>query len=400
MTYPKIYLAIDNCFASKRWTDPADWMRVVKSLGISYVEASADTECDPLYMGPAYLNNWIKKVNASSKTTSVKVVNLYSGHGTYATLGLAHTEESIRNRFLNEWLKPMSVTAGKVNAGLGFFCHAFPDAVLQNSEQYYKAEVNLYTHLAELSEYAAQNGCESIGVEQMYTPHQIPWTLKGAEKMLREVNRQSSSQFYITIDVGHQCGQRRFMRPGFGNLKEAFRDSRDDTMGLWLGPQTAYSAFSKAEGCLGIEENAAIEKIEREMDKYPYLFAEYEDGDPYLWLEKLGAYSPIIHLQQTSGKSSAHLPFTKENNKTGIISGEKVLRALLTSYQATENNGFMPEKSAKIFLTLEMFSGTADMNHDILNRLRETVAYWRQFVPEDGIPLDQLAINKGEAVYG
>jgi len=27
-TYPEICLAIDNCFASKRFTEPAEWMRL------------------------------------------------------------------------------------------------------------------------------------------------------------------------------------------------------------------------------------------------------------------------------------------------------------------------------------------------------------------------------------
>ena len=55
---PKIYLAIDNCFASKRWTDPEKWMNVIKSLGLNYVEASADNECDPLYLGSEYMKRW------------------------------------------------------------------------------------------------------------------------------------------------------------------------------------------------------------------------------------------------------------------------------------------------------------------------------------------------------
>ena len=32
--YPKIYLAIDNCFASKRWTTPNQWAKVISDLGV------------------------------------------------------------------------------------------------------------------------------------------------------------------------------------------------------------------------------------------------------------------------------------------------------------------------------------------------------------------------------
>ena len=60
MADPKLYLGIDNCFAYKRWTLPEEWMRVIHELGLKYVEASADTELDPLYMGPEHTKRWIE----------------------------------------------------------------------------------------------------------------------------------------------------------------------------------------------------------------------------------------------------------------------------------------------------------------------------------------------------
>ena len=73
MEFPRIYLAIDNCFASKRWTDPYEWMSLIKDMGVAFVEVSADNECDPLYMGSEYMNGWIEKVKAASAATGVKV---------------------------------------------------------------------------------------------------------------------------------------------------------------------------------------------------------------------------------------------------------------------------------------------------------------------------------------
>ena len=89
MIDPRVYLAIDNCFASKRWTRPMDWTSMIKEFGINHVEASADNECDPLYTDPAYLQDWLEDVESVCEKTGVKVANLYSGHGTYTLLGLA-----------------------------------------------------------------------------------------------------------------------------------------------------------------------------------------------------------------------------------------------------------------------------------------------------------------------
>jgi sugar phosphate isomerase/epimerase len=50
--------------------------------------------------------------------------------------------------------------------------------------------------------------------------------------------------------------------------------------------------------------------------------------DPYPWIEQLAALSPIIHLQQTVLHKSNHAPFTAEQNRTGIITREKVMEAV------------------------------------------------------------------------
>ncbi len=387
MTDPKIYLAIDNCFGSKRWTEPVEWMNTIKELGINYVEASADTECDPLYMGDDYMSDWVDKVNAASEKTGVKVANLYSGHGTYATLGLAHTDKRVRERFLNDWLKPMVKTAKSVNAGLGFFCHAFSDSVLQDAERYYEFKENLINDLSDLSSFADSIECGPIGVEQMYSPHQIPWTVDGAYEMMSQVYKRSNSPFYITIDVGHQSGQRKFLRMSREEIAEAHKKflSGDKLHTLWLGTVKAFKIFENSSKT----SEEMLNSIEAEMNAHQYMFAPYKDGDPYEWLGNLGAYSPIVHLQQTNGTSSGHQPFTAECNEKGIIKGEKVIEALKKAYSAPDDPN-MPKKCSDIMLTLEPFTGTADINRSALIKLRETVSYWRKFIPCDGVKLSEL----------
>ena len=367
-TSPRIRLAVDNCFASKRWTEPAEWMRIVRDLGLRYVEASADNECDPLYHGVPALEKWRDKCRRASAETGVKVVNLYSGHGTYATLGLAHTEPEVRDRFLNLWLKPMAKLAGELGAGLGFFCHAFPDSVLQSPERFQHAECDLFRRLAALATYAAECGCNKVGVEQMYTPHQIPWTIVGATKLLREVRREAQRDFYLTIDVGHQCGQWKFRRPE--------RSEWEQRTALWAGR-------------LPVRKQTPFEDVQKEMEHCPWLFASEEDGDPWRWLGELGRYSPIIHLQQCDGKSSPHWPFSADRNALGIIEPENVLRALAHAYRQPPESG-MPAPCDEICLTLEIFSGTGEFNRDILAKIKESGAFWRKWIPEDDLTLDKL----------
>src|ERR1039458_5315347 len=153
MMSPRIHLAIDNCFASKRWTRPADWAGIVKEWGIRNVEASADNECDPLYADLEYLEDWLRDVQAACKQRGVSVANLYSGHGTYATLGLASPDRRNQKRLQHQWLEVMIRNAAQLGAGLGFYCHAFNGDILQDRTAYAAAENGLYGRLAELAAY-------------------------------------------------------------------------------------------------------------------------------------------------------------------------------------------------------------------------------------------------------
>ena len=62
--YPRIYLAINNCVLYKRWTRPDEWGRIIRDMGIYYIEASADNELDPLYTGEEHLRRWVDEVRA------------------------------------------------------------------------------------------------------------------------------------------------------------------------------------------------------------------------------------------------------------------------------------------------------------------------------------------------
>jgi sugar phosphate isomerase/epimerase len=356
--FPRLYLALDNCFASKRWTAPLEWMQIARECDIHCLEASADTECDPLYTPPDALADWRDAVLSATQATGVKVANLYSGHGTYATLGLAHPDKRVRDHIQHRWLEPMIDLARSLEAGLGFFCHAFPQATLADPAKYAAAVNDLTRRLGELAGYAESEGLSSLSVEQMYTPHQIPWTIAGAEQIMREAFRQAGAPLYITLDSGHQVGQGHF------------QDSRFQHRGT--------ETTEKSQSA-----DSSIQTVQ------PYMIAEPEDGDLYAWLRRLGGYSPIIHLQQTDGTESKHKPFTAANNAKGIVEPRRVLQALYEAYSSPAPEG-LPPRCESIYLTLELFSGTLDKPDYILKIIRESAAYWRQFIPQDGVGLDTL----------
>lgn len=390
---PKIYLSIDNCFASKRWTEPEDWIGVVQQLGLNYVSASADNECDPLYTTPEYIKDWIAKLKRASEKTGVTVSQFFSGHGTYATLGLCHPDERIRENILEGWLKPMCEIAGAFDANLGFFTHGLSVKTLECEVAYDEMMSLLEEYLTKIALWSDTFGCKTVSLEQMYSPHQPPWTLSGAEALLQNVFSAAGKPLYLTVDVGHQVGQNKFSYPDIGKIIKNLNSEMQykATEKLWLGSKYADQLYQKALENPEHQESVLIE-LQEEMDRHKHCFSyDEKDGDTYYWLERFGCYSPIIHLQQTDGISSKHLGFTPENNKYGKIEGMQVLRALLKSYQQ-EVNICMPPRIEDIYLTLEIFSKTNDRPDEIIRRLKYSVDYWRQFIPEDGIELDELVV--------
>ena len=86
---------------------------------------------------------------------------------------------------------------------------------------------------------------------------------------------------------------------------------------------------------------------------------------------------------------SAHNPFTHQNNETGIVHPKKVFEAIKESYDAANEDG-MPPKVSEIYLAFELFFGVMDTQEDIIKAMRESVGFWRQYLPRDGMTLDEL----------
>jgi hypothetical protein len=211
----------------------------------------------------------------------------------------------------------------------------------------------------------------------MYTPTQGYFKISHCTDLLRRVYKTGGNPLYLTIDTAHQAGQSLFMKPSREQLVQMIQDR--DTYGARLGRHLTEL----------VENGCSLKELERAMAQYDYMFAEPGDEDLYRWAEKLGAYSPIIHLQQTDGTYSAHRPFTKKYNNGGIVRPDKLLKALAACYDAPEPDG-MPPRVKEIYLAFELFFGVTESAGSILDAVRESIQYWRAYIPRDGITLGEL----------
>lgn len=394
MDYPKIYLALDNCFAIKRWVEPETWGPLIQSMGFEHIEASFDNEIDFLYSPQWYIDEWFDRLATMEKEEGVTVSNFFTGYQTYRTVGLGHPDVRMARHLLNNWLKPAIKKIGPRGNRIGFSLHAIPDEAMQNPHKYQSCMEQVKDLLAEAAQCAVENGGSELCMEAMYVPYQTPWTIHGTREFLADVYARGKGPLYTTVDVGHMTGQRRFLKPTAEALQTAYSQALEGGAEIpYLGADSTVAIW---QTCLDekVPVDEAMARVSSDMADYPYLFSDSEDdGDPYAWLEALGCWSPVVHMQQTDNMSASHAAFTPKDNATGIIKGDSLLRAIAKSYE--QDIPGMPPKAKAIYLSFEVFAKNTEINRGIIQKFKETQAYWREFIPEDGLPLDVLIARLG-----
>ncbi len=383
---PRIHIGIDNCFALKRWTTPAEWARVVRELGMRYIECVPDLEAEPLLTPDDYRRDWVEAVCEAQAKEGVQTVMLYSNNTTYDTVGFAHPDKRVRDNIVDKWFENFCRLAEGIGADIGYFVHGLPENILFNKEARHEAQENVVDCMSRINRIAEKHGIDKVALEQMYTPHQPPFTIDTMIALMQTLKKRSGKALYVTEDVGHHCPF--YNRPDADALRRAYlRYKEDGYVEVWLGSLRALELF-KAERGERLSEDT-IKAIEAEMDENPGMFATERDNDCYEWLREIGCYSPIIHMQQTDGTFSSHAGFTRANNEKGKIHPIKVLEAIRESYAAPERPD-MPEKCEDIYLIQEVYMSTKEVGYQGLHRIQESTDYLRKFIPKDGMRLSEL----------
>ncbi|MCC8167565.1 MAG: sugar phosphate isomerase/epimerase [Planctomycetes bacterium] len=387
---------MDNCFAVKRWITPGQWLPVIKELGADSVEASTDNEYDPLFAPDGYMDDWVGEVESNADRLGMRVRSFFTGYQTYRTAGLAHPDPRVRDTIKNRWFKPLIRQAERLQADIGFSFHAVHEDDLQSPAAYAARMDSVLDQYAELAAYAREHGGVSLCCEQMYAPYQTPWTIAGTREFLSGVYSRGGNPFYTAVDVGHMVGQVRYRKPTRARIVDALQALRSGRRraGLWVGPIPAWEKLYAQAARPAAGDDAFVDDLFSYLEDFPYMFSETEDSDPYAWLTALGPYSPIVHMQQTDGVASHHAPFTEETNAKGIITGERLLKALAEGYARPEPAG-MPPRTDRITLAFEIFIANTQYPHELLLDLKETMAYWKRFIPEDGMTLEEAVKRLG-----
>jgi len=260
----RFILGVNNCWAVKRWIEPDAWVEITATkLDLRYVQFSYDL-LDPRSYTSA-LDDIVYRVIDACNSYGVIIQSCFTGLAAYSFNLLSHPYLSMRVDSYDWYVKAIELASKFKAEAVGGHVGAMSVRDYRNPDRRRYVTSILIDTLRSLSHRAVNLGLDSILVEPMPVPREIPATISEAEYIVIESSKDPKSSVKLCIDLGHACN-----------------------------PEASTP----------------------------------EDRDPYEWVRRLAKYTPCVHIQQTDGKADRHWPFTEEYNRIGIIQPNKLLSAL------------------------------------------------------------------------
>jgi sugar phosphate isomerase/epimerase len=322
-------IGVNGAFLTRRWEEPENWMRLTAELGYPYHSFCADV-IDPFFSGDrGYQLEAAERTRAAAEKYGVTIWDVYTGVATHRFHGLSHSDARCRERMIRWIVDCFEICRALGTPRLGGHWDAFSVEVLESAERTHEAWDRIVGIFRELGDHAAASGVSALYNEQMYIPSEIPWTLEQSERFLLEANRgRTTAPVLLTLDVGHQAG----MHYGLSGA----------------------------------------------------------DLDYLEWVRRFGAFTEILHLQQTTPDASHHWPFTPDYNERGHVRIPALLEALQWSHaHAAESPlaGVIAPCDTCILIG-EWIPGSTKTEAKLLEELSASARYLRQFIPEGGLTLE------------
>ena len=197
----RVTLGINNCFAVKRWPQPAEWAQVVREeLGLDVVQHCLDlTDLG----GDVDLDAEAGAVRAACADAGLRVHSVFTGLVAYSANLMLAPDDAERRRGFELWSRGIMFAArlGAVSAGGHVGSLSRPDADDPQRRELRWSELRV--RLAELSAFASQLGLGALLVENMACDRE-PCRIPDIESLLSDGD-PGHAPVTLCLDVGHQC---------------------------------------------------------------------------------------------------------------------------------------------------------------------------------------------------
>ena len=159
----RIRLGIDNCFAIKRWPEPAEWLRIVaRELNLGLVEFTLD-HIDPVLISEPGRSRICDETRKQAQAHDVEIYNTCTGTAIYCLNLLSHPDADLREDGLR-WCEEAILVTTKLGAR-GFSGH-FDELSVRDLQDPHRRELmiaNLVASLKHLASLAPLNSMQCLG---------------------------------------------------------------------------------------------------------------------------------------------------------------------------------------------------------------------------------------------
>ncbi len=300
----KYILGVTNIWAVKRFIEPESWVEIAATKMEVNNVQFMLDTLDPASDEVA-LDEMVTRTNDACKKYGVTIESCFAGLGAYTYNLLMHPSAAMRRSAFNWYSKALHLAARLGAKSMGGPIGALSVRDCDDPARRELVISDFLDSVKSLGWLGRGIGLQYLLLEPMPVPREPPSTIQESRTILDRANKDAPLPVRLCIDVGHVCNP---------------------------------------------ESKAA------------------EDHDPYAWLTRLGTESPVVHLQQTDGKTDRHWPFTAEYNHMGIILPQKVISALDAS------------GSSRTELYFECLGPFEQPVNDVVRDMVESVRYWKSFV--------------------
>lgn len=321
-------IGVNSCFMTRRYEKPESWAKIISELGFDFVSFDSDA-LDIFYSGDRdYVLRTAEKTRKVFEGAGLKIVDYLTGVAPYRFFGLAHEDPEARARMADWMVGAMDIAAALGAESISGRFDALSVEVQSDPDAYRERYDTVIRSYQELAVKAKERGLSAIGIEQMYVPSLVPYTISGTKEYFADANRGNTDGAVIrpVVDTGHACGQN-------------YGTSGDDLY--------------------------------------------YEK-----WLEEFGVLGNTVHVQQSRRSGSDHSPFDRDGGG-GDVKIDQILLALQHSaenYSTGSLSACVPVPD-NIYLILEAIPSTSQTEEMVLDGLQQSIEYLRTAIPKGGLDI-------------
>ncbi|HUJ76152.1 MAG TPA: TIM barrel protein, partial [bacterium] len=197
-------LGINNCFAAKRWPEPAAWAAITaKTFKLRSVQFSLDL-MDPR-ADRAVQGAMCEEIRQALSAEGLRLHSTFTGLAAYAQNLLTHPQLGCRLDALDWWDRAIQLSARLGAQVTGGHLGAMSTADFQDSRRREYLLDFLIEALVQLSFRARQEGIQCLLWEPMPILREAPATIRDAVQLHERANKRAAVPIQFCLDLGHQC---------------------------------------------------------------------------------------------------------------------------------------------------------------------------------------------------